>query len=367
MTSTAVATVYAATLRMLGEAGARDQARQLLEKAVKGPPGPELARAQLELARIYREVGDPRAMNLYADAAKAGSFDAKLESGLLLIDTGNPDGGREQLDMLVKTTTPPPAALLLEAARARALVGEHAGATALLEQANKSGNAPHWKVERERGRIALRTADYTGAARALDSALDGCGDDLETFLLAADTAVVDDKQMAKLADKVRQLVKARLKNKIESEVVLGKLVEFTKPDEAFKAFDEAQALVEKTPNTPQLLKAQVNLGRGIAKYFDHDDQVALPFIELAFTLDPSIYEAYVYYADMKKDKDPQAALAKAELSVKYNPAFVEGIEMVGIVAHKLRNMKLLDEQIRKLGDIEPQGPHLKNLMKLRSQ
>src|SRR6185503_4307452 len=83
--SPALTTVYAAALRR--DPKRRDEARGLLEKLVQTASGADLPRAQLELARIYREVSDYQNARLaYAAAASSGSFDARLEYALLLID-----------------------------------------------------------------------------------------------------------------------------------------------------------------------------------------------------------------------------------------------------------------------------------------
>ena len=186
--SAALTTVYAAILPR--GAGELDKAKTLLEKVVAGPPSGDLVRAQLELARLDRDMGDLRgARSAYADASKSGSFDARFESGLLAIDDRDPQGGRDTLDLLVKEAGDhPPPDLLLEAARARALVGDHAGAKVLLDQAEKLPATPTWKLERERGRLALRQGQFPEAVAAFTKALESSGGDAETFLLAADAA-----------------------------------------------------------------------------------------------------------------------------------------------------------------------------------
>ncbi|HMG21349.1 MAG TPA: tetratricopeptide repeat protein, partial [Kofleriaceae bacterium] len=216
--------VYAAVLRATGDADARDKAKALLERVASGSRGPDTARAQLELARIDRDGGDfTGARAAYAEAARAGNLEARLESGVLLIETGDPRGGRDTLDQLVKAAGDHPSAmLLLEAARARSLVGDHRGAFELLAAAEKAPGVVRWQLDRERGRLALRKGDFAGAAHALSRALDGCGGDLESFLLAADTLASDDKQ-TELGGKLAGLLQARLKGVPELEIIAGKL------------------------------------------------------------------------------------------------------------------------------------------------
>src|SRR5262249_38825199 len=85
--SAAIATVHAAILRR-GDKDAREKAKAILDKIVAAPLGGlDLTRAQLELARVDRDLGDVRgAIAHYAEAAKAGSVEARVESGLLQID-----------------------------------------------------------------------------------------------------------------------------------------------------------------------------------------------------------------------------------------------------------------------------------------
>jgi hypothetical protein len=356
-----MATVHAAILRRGNEPGAREQAKAILEKAVNGPPGLDLAAAQLELGRIYRDLGDPRAKNLFADASKAGNLDAKLESGMLMIEFSDPNGARDTLDELLRSSgARPPATLLLEAARARMLSGDHKGSEELLAEADKAPNVTRWKYDRERGRLALRKGDYNGAAISLLRALEGCGDDAETFLLAADLSAADEKQ-AKLGDRVKQLAPERLKGRPELHIITGKLL-FSKGEEAYKSFELAK---EKLETAAPRRKAQAHLGRAIVAYNRQDDPNAQAALEFTITLDPSLYEAYLYYADILKQNDPKRALTKAQLAVKFNPDFVEAHEMVGVIAAKVGNRKLLEESITKLNNMSPNSERVRALQKLQ--
>ncbi|MEO8701536.1 MAG: tetratricopeptide repeat protein [Kofleriaceae bacterium] len=362
-TSAAIATAYAAALRRGGEPAARDKARIILEKVVAGPPGLDVTRAQLELARIYRDIGDMRAAKVYADASRTGSLEARLESGVLLIEFRNPEGGRDTLEQLLKGSEKPSPNLLVETARARMLVGDHKGAAELLAEADKSPNVVRWKYDRERGRLAMRKGDYTGAASALTAALETCGDDSETFLIAAEVAAADDKQ-SRLADKVKQLAPQRLKARpAEIQIITGKLL-LGKGEEASRAYESAKDLLDKEKAVPRRL-AQAHLGRAIVAYNRQDDPAALDALDLALELDPSLYEAYLYYADIAKDKDPKKALEKAKLAVQYNPDMVDAHQMVGVVAHKLGNRKLLADSITRLTELAPNSVELKTLQALR--
>jgi len=110
--STAMVAVYAAILRASGDPASRDKAKGLLERALAGPPGVDTPRAQLELARIDRDLGDVHgARAAYAEASRAGNFDARIESGLLQIEDHNPSAGRATLEQLLKDSGDHPPAI----------------------------------------------------------------------------------------------------------------------------------------------------------------------------------------------------------------------------------------------------------------
>ncbi|MBV8762056.1 MAG: tetratricopeptide repeat protein [Deltaproteobacteria bacterium] len=358
--SAALTTVYAAVLRRTGEL---DKAKSLLEKVVAGPASPDIARAQLELARLDRDTGDLRgARAAYGDASNSGSFDARFESALLLIDDRDPSGGRDTLDALVKEAGDKPRAdLLLEAARARTLVGDHAGAKALLDQAEKLAGVPAWKLYRERGRIALHKGQFADAVAALTKALESSGDDAETFLLAADASGADEK--GALADKIKKLVPDRLKNRPEAKIVEGKLLiaagKLPDAEAAYKAAKEALKAEKATPRR----MAQVDFGLAyIASQNGNTAEAQMDF-ELVMNEDPSIADAYLFAADLAKDK--KQAYAIAQNAVKYNPDSPAGWLVVGKLAAQLHDKKTLADAIGRLKEIAPTGDELKELQKLR--
>ena len=355
--SAALTTVYAAVLRRTGEL---DKAKTLLEKVVAGPASPDIARAELELARLDRDTGDLRgARAAYADAS---SFDARFESALLLIDDRDPEGGREALDALVKAAgDKPPADLLLEAARARTLVGDSAGAKALLDQAEKLAGVQAWKLYRERGRIALRKGQFDDAVAALTKALDSSGDDVETFLLAADASGADAK--GQLADKIKKLLPDRLKNHPESKIVEGKLlIAAGKLPDALTAYKAAKEAL-KAEKAPPRRMAQVDYGLAYIASQSQNTVEAQTDFELVMNEDPSIADAYLFAADLAKDK--KSALAIAQSSVKYNPDSAAGWLVVGKLAAQVHDKKTLADAIGRLKEIAPAGDELKELEKLR--
>jgi len=362
-----MAAVYAAVLRATGQPDARDKAKALLERVVTGSAGPDTARAQLELARIDRDLGDlAAARTAYTEAARAGNFDARLEAGTLLIDNRDPRGGHDTLEELLKESgAQAPGGLLLEAARARTLVGDHKGAFELLARADKAPGVIRWQLDRERGRIALRKGDIAGAAQALSRALDGCGGDLDSFLLAADAVSSDDKR-AELAAKLKALMPARLQGKPEIEIIHGKLeIAADRFDEAEKHYTAAHDALVRDRASPRRL-AQCDFGLGATAYFKREDALAASRLKLVLFEDPSIDAAYLFAADLDRARDPEKALDTAHQAVAYNPDSVEGWKMVGTIAAQLpRQRKLLDEAIGRVNDLAPGSEQLHQLQRLK--
>nr|MDQ3301671.1 tetratricopeptide repeat protein [Myxococcota bacterium] len=358
----ALATVYAAILHRSGETGSREKARGILEKAVIGPPSHDIARAQLELARVYRDLGEPRlARKAYEEASRLP--EARLESALLMIEDRDPSGGRDTLESLIKEAGDKvPANLLVEGARARMLVGDHVGAAALFEPADKAPGLVRWQLDRERGRLALRKADYAGAAQALARAIEDCGGDAETFLLAADAA--SGGKQTKLLDRVKTLAPKKLQGRPEAFIVQGKLaLADDNYEEAGKAYEEAGKAFTAEKATPRRM-AQANFGRAVSAYFTKNDPVARNALDLVIEQDPSIFAAYLYLGDMVKDKDPKRALELAQLAIKYNPDLVEGWVMLGTVASRLKNKKLRADAITRVGELAPNSEALRTLQSL---
>jgi predicted Zn-dependent protease len=358
--SAALTTVYAAILRRAGDT---EKAKALLDRVVAGPQSADTTRAQLELARIDRDMGDLRgARAAYAEASKSGSFDARFESALLSIDDRDPQGGRDTLDALVKEAGDHPQPdLLLEAARARMLVGDHSGAVALLDQAEKLQGAPTWKLQRERGRLALRKGSYPEAITAFTRALDASGDDAETFLLAADAASTDDK--GALADKIKKLLPDRLKTRPEAKIVEGKLlIGAGKLPEAEAAYKAAKDALKAEKATPRRL-AQADYGLAFIAYSNQNTADAMNALELVNSEDPSIADAYLLASDLTKDRKKAYELAQS--AVHYNPDSANGWLYVGKLAAQQRDRKMLADAIGRLQAIAPAGEELKELQKLR--
>jgi tetratricopeptide (TPR) repeat protein len=358
--SAALTVVYAATLRR--DPAQRETAKGILERLVQNGGGFELARAQLELARIYRDLGDYRnARPAYAAAASAGSLEARLEYGLLLIEDRDPIGGREMLDSLLRDAGErPPPLLVIEGARARLLVGDHANAEKLIELADKMSAVERWKLDRERGRLALRRSQFPQAVAALSRALDGCGNDGETFLLAAYVAVFDKP----LADKVRKLAPERLKTRPEAKIVEGMLFVATeKYAEADQAYRDAKTALKAEKASPRRV-AQADFGLGLVAYNQEAFTEALRTFELVMDQDPSLVDTYVFAAAIAKDQ--RRAFEFAQKAVQYNPDYPTAWLLVGKIASRLPGeRKTLLNAINRLTQIAPTSDELKELRRLR--
>jgi tetratricopeptide (TPR) repeat protein len=359
--SPAVVTVNAAILRR--DPTTRDKAKAMLESVVNGAGGPDVARAQLELARVYHDVGDfTAAGKAYAAAITSGNYDARLESGLLSIENRDPNGGRETLDALLKQAGDHASAqLVLETARARMLAGDHVGAADLLAKAENLPNVQKWKLQRERGRLHLRRNDTKAALTDLGSALEGCGNDAETFLLAADAATSEEK--SGLADKIKTLLPERLKGVAEAQIVNGKLLLATgKIAEAETAYKAAREQLKNEKAAPRRI-AQTNYGLGVIAYGKEKDAEALEDFGLVLADDPSIYDGYLFEADIVKNKTQ--AFEAAKTAVKYNSDYPRAWHVLGKAAAKNNDKATLADAIEKLRVLAPGSPELKELEALK--
>jgi tetratricopeptide (TPR) repeat protein len=361
-----VTTVWAAILRASGKAEDIAEAKSLLEPVAAGSPSIDLPRAQLELARLYREAGDPAAKGLYSKILQqTTSREIRVETAKYLIDFSDDAGGREMFDELLKVNDTDPPDLLVEAARAHLLVGDHAGGAALLDRAEKT-NGSTWKYDRERARLMLRQGNFGGAALKLATAAEKSGDDLETLFLIAEAASTDLEKFKDTADKLRSLVKSRLKEGPLANLVIGKLTVQNKDDKTKEGEKAFKAAEEALKAAPPRIRAQSALGAAVIAYNNQDDPVAIVALNLAIRLDPTLYEAYIYLADIRLGKNEFAvALDKAQLAAKYNPDSVDAYLMIGRAANGLRNRKLLAEMITKVSALAPNSDQLKLLQSLK--
>jgi tetratricopeptide (TPR) repeat protein len=362
--SPALLTTYAAALRRSPDPGARDRAKEMLERVVAGPPGPDVARAQLELARIYRDLGMMlESRTAYTEAGKSGSFDARLEHALLLIEDREPVAGHNMIEALLKEAGDQPSGLLvIEGARARLLTGDHVGATQLLERADKMSSVERWKLDRERGRLALRRSKFAEAAAALTRALDTCGSDAETFLLAADTGTAE----AALADKVKKLAPQRLKGRPEEQIVAGKLaIAAGKEADAETAYKRAQEALRNEKASRRRL-AQADFGLAVLAYNRQNTVEAKNKLELVIGEDPTIVDAYIFAATIaqSRPKELKKAFELAQKATELNPDYAYAWQMVGKLAHQMGDKRAFTDAVNRLTTIAPGSDELKELQAL---
>ena len=172
----------------------------------------------------------------------------------------------------------------------------------------------------------------------------------------------DVKSTVALAQKVKLLASARLKDTAEASIVKGKLaLAIEDYAEAESAYGSAIKALEKA--TPRR-QAQAYFGLGVIAYNKGDDPTAKGQLELVVTADPSIFAAYIYAAEVAKGK-PTDALALAMKAVRFNPDYVLGWFTVGTLAARLGKPKELKEAIDRLATLAPTGDEFKQLQALR--
>ncbi|MBA3538211.1 MAG: tetratricopeptide repeat protein, partial [Deltaproteobacteria bacterium] len=369
----AMSLAYASALRATGDPASRDKAKALLDKLVPAAIGFEAPYVQLELARVNVDLGlVTEAKRAFAEVAKSPNVDLRLQAALYLIDEQDAAGGRAAIEAILKTladaSRKPAGRLLVEAARARTLLGDHAGAEGLLTQA-ENAKATQWRVDRERARLRLRKGDTTGAADKLLTAIETSGADLETLLLAADVRYVDlatqENKLTALAEKLRTAVATHLKELPEAAIIDGKLaLAAGKNDEAEKLYTAALAAFEKDKVVSRR-SAQAHFGLAVVEYNRESLTTAKDKLDLAIAQDSTLYDAYLFQADlMLRTKDLKKALEKAKKATVLNGDSVQGWQLIGLIAAEQANRKLLAEAIARLTELAPDSPELKELQAL---
>ena len=360
--SPAISIADASILRR-GDDASKQKAKTILDRLAAGAAGALTPMAELELARLDRDEGDfGSARKMYASAGQAGNAEARLEGAVMAIDDRDPAGGRETLDTLLKAAgDQPPAELVLETARARMLVGDHAGAEQLLGTADKLPGVAKWKLAREKGRLALRRGDIAGASAFLLVAVDGSGDDIETTLLFTDTTMA--LGTPALADKLKKLVAERFKNSPIAQIVTGKLmIQAGKDEEAEAAYRNARDTL-RAQHAAARLVAQADYGLAVVAYNKNADPIALDELNSVLNGDPSLFDAYLFKADLTKDK--KAAYELAQIAVKYNPDSARAWVSLGKLAAKNNDKSALTSAINQVTRLAPGSGDLNDLLKLR--
>ncbi len=161
---------YAAALRAAGQ---RDPARAIVDRILDGKDapaqGPLATRAWLERARLARDAAASKAAYARAIATDRATAPRVIEARLGAAVTGFDAGdavrcARALLDALV-TDAATDGRVLVAAARVHLVLGDAAGAKALLDRAEAAPSAPRWLVARERGRATCTRAMPPGRSR----------------------------------------------------------------------------------------------------------------------------------------------------------------------------------------------------------
>lgn len=281
-----VAVVYAAAQRALGQL---DLARRALAPVLDDPPGPVTGLAYLESARIAREAGDvPAARTAYGKAGEMlASSEVRIEAALLAIDAGDAGGGR---DTLVPLAAEPGAdgALLVEAGRAQLLCGKLDEAKALLDRAEQAATRPEARLERERGRLALRRRDNGAAIAALERSVTLDPADLDAQLLLMDAYLVG--QNAAGAQRVDNELKRSFPQRPERLLAGGRTaLQAEQYAEAREAFETARRGLARAPRR---LQADALYWLGLAQLMGGDAGPAKASLTEATRLDPFHADAH---------------------------------------------------------------------------
>ena len=183
-------------------------------------------------------------------------------------------------------------------------------------------------------------------------------------MLAADVVYIDlqnkEGKYAVLEARLDALAKERLKGKPEADIVAGKLaLAADQNDEAeghYLAADKAYG--DKAVGRR---RAQAKFGLGVIAFNRNDVVHARDLLKLTISLDPTLYDAYLFDAELAKAKKPREALAQAQAAVKLNPELLEGWVMVG----QLGDQKLLVDALTTVNNLAPNSPQYQTLEALR--
>jgi len=162
---------------------------------------------------------------------------------------------------------------------------------------------------------------------------------------------------------VKKLV-VRLGDRPETKIVKAKLLG-SSGDVARDLYEQAGKVLDA--GAPPRRRAQAVLGRALVVYYGdkQEDLMAIDRFELAVTLDPTLFEAYLYLADVQGKRDRKKQLERAQKAVQYNPDSVDGWTFVATAAHALRNRKVFAQAVARIGVLAPDSEQLKELQKLR--
>jgi Tfp pilus assembly protein PilF len=109
----------------------------------------------------------------------------------------------------------------------------------------------------------------------------------------------------------------------------------------------------------------VTYGLAAIAYEKQDDPNAQTMFDLVIVQDPSIYTAYLFYAEIERPTDPKKAFDLAQQAATLNPDSLDAWKLVGTLAAQFGNRKLLNDAITHVGEIAPGSDTLRQLQRLR--
>ncbi|MCE9573041.1 MAG: tetratricopeptide repeat protein, partial [Deltaproteobacteria bacterium] len=235
---------------------------------------------------------------------------------LAAFDAGDAPASRALRDTLA-TDASTAGRVMVAAARVHLVLGDAAGAKALLDRAEATPSAPRWLVARERGRTALRGRDAAAAIEALERAVSLAPDDGESRLLLIDANLLGKNELG--ARRTLDDVLKKFHGRPEANLAAGRVAYYLSHDrEAQLAFGAAhdQLVKERAPARAQA-DAAFWLGR---VRFDDNPDLARKLLTEATTLDPQLGDAYVFLGLIATDKnDPKAATQAFTRAAELDP------------------------------------------------
>jgi tetratricopeptide (TPR) repeat protein len=96
-----------------------------------------------------------------------------------------------------------------------------------------------------------------------------------------------------------------------------------------------------------------------------DDTRAEDQLNVAIDDDPSLYAAYIYAAEIAKDL--KKAIELARKAIQYNPRVPEAWYVLGSLASRAKDRKLLDEAVTRLNALAPGTDLVTQLQVLQRQ
>ncbi len=354
---------YAAALR---GTGARKQAREILSQAVSLP---RAGRAHLELARLAKDEGKHKqAQKSYAEAVRLlpESTEVALEAALSLLDIGAIGSARQSLDELSREHSSN-LSVLIEAARVQILTGAHEEAKQSLDSAEKlaagKGAGPDgslaWRIERERGRLALKEYSPAEAIGRLEKARESGVVDVDTYWLLAH-ALYEAGKDRELREVVADVLKLFPKEAPIRELAMARReMYFDRLAEAQKFFQKGLEKLQRQKASPRMAAAALYwIGR--VHMLANRMLQAEKSLRRAIRLDSGNAAAYYYLGRVLIDRGRTQGAAGAfekSLSIDVRGVYPDVWYDLGEARFNLRRLKGARDAFEKYLKIWPKGDY----------